>query len=76
MKIKDDNKINDIYTATLKLVKANGLAGITMQGVAKEAGMSRLYGGIHYRYSIEQGFKLGERAAKHVNANVSFHASK
>ena len=40
MKIKDDNKINDIYAATLKLVKANGLAGITMQAVAKEAGVA------------------------------------
>lgn len=45
----------------------------SLQNVAKEAGMSRLYGGIHYRYSIEQGFKLGERAAKHVTENVNFH---
>jgi hypothetical protein len=48
----------------------------SLQNVAKEAGMSRLYGGIHYRYSIEQGFALGERAAKHIDANVSFHALK
>jgi hypothetical protein len=48
----------------------------SLQDVAKEAGMSRLYGGIHYRYSIEQGSKLGERAAKHVDANVSFRTSK
>jgi TetR/AcrR family transcriptional regulator, repressor of fatR-cypB operon len=40
VKIKDENKINDIYTATLKLVRANGLAGITMQSVAKEAGIA------------------------------------
>jgi TetR/AcrR family transcriptional regulator, repressor of fatR-cypB operon len=40
MKPKDENKINDIYTATLTLVKQNGLAGITMQSVAKEAGIA------------------------------------
>src|SRR5215207_2024881 len=38
----------------------------SLQAVAKEAGYSRLYGGIHYRYSIEQGFVLGELAAKNV----------
>ena len=37
MKLKDDNKIDDIFKATLKLVKLNGLSGITMQSVAKEA---------------------------------------
>lgn len=40
MKIRDENKISDIYTATLKLVRANGLAGITMQSVAREAGIA------------------------------------
>jgi len=40
VKVKDENKIKDIYAATLKLVKANGLAGITMQAVAKEAGIA------------------------------------
>ena len=48
----------------------------SLQDVAKEAGLSRLYGGIHYRYSIAQGAKLGERAAKHVDENVTFHASR
>ena len=38
----------------------------SIQEVAREAGMSRLYGGIHYRHSIEQGFLLGEASAKHV----------
>ena len=38
----------------------------SLQEVAREAGMSRLYGGIHYRHSIEQGFILGEASAKHV----------
>jgi TetR/AcrR family transcriptional regulator, repressor of fatR-cypB operon len=37
VKLRDENKISLIYKATLKLVKANGLAGTTMQAVAKEA---------------------------------------
>lgn len=37
MKLKDENKIQLIYNATLKLVRQNGLAGTTMQAVAKEA---------------------------------------
>ena len=37
MKLRDENKIARIHKATLKLVKATGLAGITMQLVAKEA---------------------------------------
>lgn len=40
MKPRDENKINEIYKATLALVKASGLAGFTMQSVAKEAGMA------------------------------------
>jgi AcrR family transcriptional regulator len=37
MKQKDDKKINQIYQATLRLVKAKGLAGITMGEIAREA---------------------------------------
>ncbi|HEY0677252.1 MAG TPA: vanadium-dependent haloperoxidase [Chitinophagaceae bacterium] len=45
----------------------------TLKEAAREAGMSRLYGGIHYRYSIEQGLSLGERTAQHVVKNIRFH---
>jgi hypothetical protein len=44
----------------------------SLQEAAKEAGYSRLYGGIHYRYSIEQGFLLGAAAANKVLKEVSF----
>jgi AcrR family transcriptional regulator len=40
VKLRDENKINRIYKATLKLVRQNGLAGTTMQAVAKEAKMA------------------------------------
>jgi hypothetical protein len=45
---------------------------LTLQDAAREAGMSRLYGGIHYRYSIEQGLLLGGAAAKHADAMVKY----
>ena len=44
----------------------------SLQEAAKEAGISRLYGGIHYRYSIEQGFLLGEKTARHIIENIIF----
>ncbi|MBV9962766.1 MAG: TetR/AcrR family transcriptional regulator [Parafilimonas sp.] len=37
MKPRDDKKIDEIYKATLRLVKQKGLAGITMNEIAKEA---------------------------------------
>lgn len=40
MKLKDEHKEDQIYKATLKLVKSKGLAGITMQSVATEAKMA------------------------------------
>jgi AcrR family transcriptional regulator len=40
MKPRDENKIHDIYRATLHLVKDKGLAGITMGQIAKKAGLA------------------------------------
>ncbi|HYC85460.1 MAG TPA: vanadium-dependent haloperoxidase, partial [Chryseosolibacter sp.] len=36
----------------------------------KEAGLSRLYGGIHYRPSIEAGYVLGRKVAENVLAKL------
>ena len=33
---------------------------------AKEAGMSRIYGGIHFRSGNEDGLKLGKKVAEQV----------
>ena len=38
---------------------------------AREAAMSRLYGGIHYRFSIENGLIQGRKIGENVNA-ISF----
>ena len=40
MKPRDDKKIDGIYKATLRLVEAKGLAGITMNEIAKEANIA------------------------------------
>jgi hypothetical protein len=38
----------------------------------REAGMSRLYGGIHYRPSIEAGYKQGEKVADNIARALVF----
>ncbi|MBO9571890.1 MAG: TetR/AcrR family transcriptional regulator, partial [Chitinophagaceae bacterium] len=40
MKPKDDKKIEDIYSATLQLVKDYGLSGITMSMIARQANLA------------------------------------
>ncbi len=40
MKPRDDKKIEQVYRATLSLVKAKGLAGITMGEIAREANIA------------------------------------
>ena len=49
----------------------DGLAGrpfASFWAAADEAGMSRLYGGIHFRAAIEQGLDQGRCIGAHVNA--------
>lgn len=38
----------------------------------EEAGWSRLYGGIHYRISIEKGFWQGRKVAHNIISNLKF----
>ena len=38
----------------------------------EEAGWSRLYGGIHYRQSIEVGFWQGKKVAQNINNKLKF----
>lgn len=40
MKPKDEKKIENIFAASLKLISANGIAGLTMAKIAKEAGLA------------------------------------
>jgi len=42
----------------------------------KEAGLSRLYGGIHYRPSIEAGYGVGSKAATNVLNGLMFKKKK
>jgi len=39
---------------------------------AKEAGLSRLYGGIHYRHSIDEGLTIGNRVANNALQRLKF----
>jgi hypothetical protein len=42
----------------------------SLEACGEEIGMSRLYGGIHFRFSNEQGLILGRRVADWVYANA------
>jgi hypothetical protein len=42
----------------------------------KEAGLSRLYGGIHYRPSIEAGYVVGSKTAANVVGGLMFKKKK
>lgn len=40
--------------------------------MSNEIGISRIYGGIHYRYSCEEGAKQGRKIAQNVDNTVKF----
>ena len=40
---------------------------------SSEAAISRLYGGIHIRYAIEEGWKQGKKTAQNLDSKVKFH---
>lgn len=42
------------------------------RAIAEEAGLSRLYAGIHYRNSIEQGLKQGKVVAQNILQTIQF----
>ena len=44
----------------------------SFDAMADEISMSRLYGGIHYRYSCEEGKKQGIKTAQNIEAKVKF----
>jgi hypothetical protein len=45
----------------------------SFQQAAREASLSRLYGGIHFRDAIEQGIWLGEQVGKKVISKLQAH---
>jgi hypothetical protein len=69
----NDCKVIDNSYTDIGMAERNYLS---LQNVAHEAGLSRLYGGIHYRYSIEQGFLLGEATAKHIDQSIRFQSPR
>ena len=44
----------------------------SFEAAATEAGLSRLYGGIHYRPSVEKGLVQGRKVAQAINAKLTF----
>jgi hypothetical protein len=48
----------------------------SLEEAAREAGLSRLYGGIHYRPSIDAGLLLGGKVASEVINQLKFRKAK
>jgi hypothetical protein len=44
----------------------------SFEAMSQEIGISRLYGGIHIRYAIEEGWKQGKKIAQNVDSKVKF----
>ncbi|HEU4632547.1 MAG TPA: vanadium-dependent haloperoxidase [Flavisolibacter sp.] len=44
----------------------------SFDAMSQEIGISRLYGGIHIRYSIEEGWKQGKKIAQNIDNKVKF----
>ena len=44
----------------------------SFEEMTQEISMSRLYGGIHYRYSCEEGMKQGKKVAENIDNTVKF----
>ncbi len=75
MKLKDPDKIQIIYTATLKLVKNNGLTGLNMAAIGKEAklGMGTVY--VYFKSKEELINSLFKRL-KGLNTNRIYSVIK
>jgi hypothetical protein len=56
----------------------NGLVNLgtreysSFEAMSQEIGISRLYGGIHIRYAIEEGWKQGKKTAQNVETKLKF----
>jgi hypothetical protein len=44
----------------------------SFDAMVQEISMSRLYGGIHYRYSCEEGINQGKKIAQNIDSKVKF----
>ncbi len=44
----------------------------SFEAMSQEIGISRLYGGIHIRYAIEEGWKQGKKIAQNVDTQLKF----
>ena len=44
----------------------------SFEAMSQEIGISRLYGGIHIRYAIEEGWKQGKKTAQNIDNKLKF----
>lgn len=69
-------KINVYRTFSIQGMTCSGTVPVirraSFDAMAEEISISRLYGGIHYRYSCEEGAKQGRKTAQNIDAKLKF----
>ncbi|ULQ55891.1 vanadium-dependent haloperoxidase [Flavihumibacter rivuli] len=67
-----DHTFDYLYNSAVDPLLFKSRTYPNFRAIAKEAGLSRLYAGIHYRNSIEQGLKQGKVVAENILRTIKF----
>ncbi|MCG7858926.1 vanadium-dependent haloperoxidase, partial [Flavihumibacter sediminis] len=67
-----DHTFDYLYNETTDPLLFKARSYSSFRAMADEAGLSRLYGGIHYRFSIEQGLIQGRKVAANIQQKLHF----
>lgn len=67
-----DHTFDYLYNETNDPLLFKARSYPSFRAMADEAGLSRLYGGIHYRFSIEQGLIQGRKVAANIQQKLHF----
>lgn len=70
MKYKDDNKINNIFSATLELINESGLSGTSMSKIAKRANISASTIYVYFDNKEDLLFKLYLHVKNKLNFEI------
>lgn len=68
-----DHTFDYLYNEATDPLLFKARAYPNFRAMADEAGLSRLYGGIHYRFSIEQGLIQGRKVAANIQQKLRFN---
>ena len=78
MRVKDDNKVTQIFSASLDLIHEEGIAGLTMSGISKRAGLAigTLYIYFRNKEALIHELYLDLRARSQERFMKDYHAGE